>query len=163
DSASRLDEEEHPGPSELESALTYDTLAEVVTQVPIVLDAATSLAETIRRMQQERRACVLLVEDGKLAGIFTERDVLMKVAEGTPVSACMTRDPVTLPADSTVAYALNLMAMEGFRHIPMVDDDGHPRAVVSMRNLIEYLGEFYGRDVVNLPPDPRQGRFKSRE
>jgi CBS domain-containing protein len=67
----------------------------------------------------------------------------------------MTADPVTLPADASVAHALNLMVIEGFRHIPVMDDRGRPVAVVSMRNLIEYLSEFFRRDVLNLPPDPR--------
>jgi CBS domain-containing protein len=66
----------------------------------------------------------------------------------------MTRNPVTLPADSAVAFALNRMVVEGFRHIPLVDDDNRPVAEVSMRNLIEYLSDFYNRDVLNLPPDP---------
>ena len=44
------------------------------------------------------------------------------------------------------------MVLEGFRHIPLVDDDDRPVAVVSMRNLIEYLSDFFNRDVLNLPP-----------
>jgi len=110
----------------------------------------------------------LIVDAGKLVGAFTERDVLMKVAgrqidlERTEVSAYMTRDPLTLPADSTVAFALNKMVLEGFRHIPLTDDDGHPIGVVSMRNLIEYLSDFFNRDMLNLPPDPHI-TFRNRE
>jgi len=58
-------------------------------------------------MRQERRACVVVVESEKLAGVFTERDTLMKVAatpihlEGTRLEQVMTRAPVTLPADSS--------------------------------------------------------------
>jgi CBS domain-containing protein len=74
----------------------------------------------------------------------------------------MTRDPVTLPADASVAFALNKMVVEGFRHIPLVDDQGHPTAVVSMRDLIEYLSAFFNRDVLNLPPDPRAA-FRNRD
>ena len=80
DEALRLEAEESPGPSELESALANDTLADVVTQRPLILDGATSLADAIGKMRDERRACVLVVEAGKLAGVFTERDILMKVA-----------------------------------------------------------------------------------
>ena len=167
--ASRLEAEESPGPSELESALANDTLADVVRQAPLILEGTTSLAETIHKMREDRRACVLVVESGKLTGIFTERDILMKVAgtvmnlESTPLNQVMTPDPVTLPADSNVAYALNLMVLEGFRHIPMVDDDERPVAVVSMRNLIEYLGSFYSRDLLTIAPHPRLSRFKNRD
>jgi CBS domain-containing protein len=104
----------------------------------------------------------------QLAGIFTERDVLMRVAgrvlepERTLVSACMTPDPVILPADSSVAYALHIMVLEGFRHIPVMDEAGKPTAVVSMSDLIEYLSDFFNRDVLNLPPEPHV-KYRNRE
>jgi CBS domain-containing protein len=109
------------------------------------------------------------MENDRLVGIFTERDILMKIAGqpldlvNTPVAASMTPDPFTLPDDANVAFALSKMVLEGFRHIPLVDDDGRPTAVVSMRNLIEYLGEIYSRELLTMPPEPHQHRFKSRE
>jgi CBS domain-containing protein len=160
---------EHPGPQVLESALANTELSEVVSQPPLMVSASTTLADTIHLMQRERRASVLVMEGDRLVGIFTERDVLMKVAGQpldlmhTPVSASMTPDPFTLPADANVAFALNKMVLEGFRHIPLVDDDGRPTAVVSMRNLIEHLAEFFSRELLTIPPEPRQHRFKSRE
>ena len=164
-----LFDDEHPGPQVLESALAHTALSEVVSQPPLMVSAATTLADAIHLMQQERRACVLVMENDRLAGIFTERDILMKVAGQpldlvhTPVSASMTPDPFTLPDDANVAFALSKMVLEGFRHIPLVDDDGRPTAVVSMRNLIEYLGEIYSRELLTMPPEPHQHRFKSRE
>ena len=74
----------------------------------------------------------------------------------------MTNDPITLPPDAGVAYALNLMLVEGFRHIPIVDDGGHVVAVASMRDLVEYLSDFFGRDILNLPPHPRTS-YRTRE
>jgi CBS domain-containing protein len=164
-----LFDDEHPGPQVLESALAHTALSEVVSQPPLMVSAATTLADTIHLMQNERRACVLVLENDRLVGIFTERDILMKIAGQpldlikTPVSASMTPDPFTLPDDANVAFALSKMVLEGFRHIPLVDDDGRPTAVVSMRNLIEYLGEIYSRELLTMPPEPHQHRFKSRE
>lgn len=169
DDRERLFDEEHPGPQVLESALANTTLSEVVSQPPLTVTTSTTLAETIRLMQLERRACVLVLDNGRLAGIFTERDILMKIAGQpldlmiTPVTAAMTPDPFTLPADANVAFALSKMVLEGFRHIPLVDDSGKPTAVVSMRNLIEYLGEIYSRELLTIPPDPNQARYRSRE
>jgi CBS domain-containing protein len=164
-----LFDDEHPGPQVLESALANTALSEVVSQPPLMVATSTTLADTIHLMQHERRASVLVMENDQLVGIFTERDILMKIAGqpldlvNTPVSAAMTPDPFTLPADANVAFALNKMVLEGFRHIPLVDDDGRPTAVVSMRNLIEYLGEIYSRELLTMPPEPHQHRFKSRE
>jgi 2-oxoglutarate/2-oxoacid ferredoxin oxidoreductase subunit beta len=166
DESDRVLEEEHPGPNDLESALVSITLSEVVQHTPLVAEANASLAVVIEMMQRNDRGTMLVVDDGELVGIFTERDVLMKVAghaidlTQSKVSAFMTPDPVTLPADSAVAFALNRMVLEGFRHIPLVDDDNRPVAVVSMRDLIEYLSDFFNRDVLNLPPDPHVKSFK---
>ena len=168
DDTNRLLEEECPGPVELESVLANDTLSDVETEAPLTVQATAPLSEAIRRMQDGRRGCALVIDDGKLAGIFTERDVLMKIAghqvdiERALVGEYMTRAPVTLPADSNVAYALHVMALEGFRHIPTVDDKGRPTGVVSMRDLMQYLTEFFSRDVLNLPPDPNI-TYRSRE
>jgi CBS domain-containing protein len=74
----------------------------------------------------------------------------------------MTVDPVSLPVEATVAFALNKMLIEGFRHIPLVDDQNRPVAVVSMRDLIDYLSNFFSREILNLPPDPRGG-FRNRD
>ena len=161
-------EEECPGPVDLESALLTEKLNNVIAEPPLVLHAGTTLGEAISRMRVASRGCALITEDGRLVGIFTERDVLMRVAgrpidfEQAAIRDYMTANPVTLPSDSSVAFALNRMLIEGFRHIPLVDEDGGPIAVVSMRQLIEYLGEFFNRDLLTLPPDPRTN-FRSRE
>lgn len=169
DPRAQVFDDEHPGPI-LESALAHTMLSEVVSQPLLTVSPSTTLADTIHLMQRERRSCVLIMENDRLAGIFTERDILMKVAAQpldllhTPVSGSMTADPFTLPADANVAFALNKMVLEGFRHIPLVDGAGRPTAVVSMRNVIEYLGEIYSREMLTVPPDPNQHhRFKDRE
>jgi predicted transcriptional regulator len=110
-----------------------------------------------------------IVRDGKLVGIFTERDVLLRIAghaidlEQAKVAEHMTRDPVTLPADASVAFCAQ---QDAGRRVSapstLVDDQGYPTAVVSMRDLIEYLSAFFNRDVLNLPPDPCAA-FRNRD
>jgi uncharacterized protein YndB with AHSA1/START domain len=60
-----------------------------------------------------------------------------------------------------------VIAADPPRHLELrdadVDDDGRPTAVVSMRNLIEYLGEVHSREMLSIPPDPHQARSRSRE
>jgi CBS domain-containing protein len=161
-------DEEQPGPSELESALLRETLKDALSNPGLILDEQTPLEEAVRQMRERRQGCVLVTHEGRLSGIFTERDVLMKVVgtridlDRTPLRPYMTRDPVTLPADASVAYALNKMLLEGFRHVPLLDDQGRPAGVVSMRDIIEYLGGFFAKDVLNLPPDPTKS-FRNRE
>jgi CBS domain-containing protein len=165
----RLFDEECPGPADLGSVLVHDPISNAASFPPIVVEAETSLSEVLRKMREAGRGAVLIVRAGRLAGIFTERDVLLRIAgfpidvERSTVAEHMTPDPHTLPADSSVAYALNKMVVEGFRHIPLIDADGYPTGMVSMRDLIDYLSDFFSKDVLNLPPNPSVGGFRSRD
>jgi CBS domain-containing protein len=168
DDTSRMSEEECPGFPDLESVLANESVGSAASHSALLVDATTPLVQVLQLMREGNRGAVLVVNNGTLVGIFTERDVLMKVAgqsndlEHTPVSQLMTIDPVTLPVDASVAFALNKMLIEGFRHIPFVDDQNRPVAVVSMRDLIDYLSNFFSREILNLPPDPRVG-FRNRD
>jgi CBS domain-containing protein len=154
-------EEEHPGPADLGSVLFNETLQHVAANPPILVEPKTAMAEVLRLMRENRRGVVLVVCDDLLAGIFTERDVLLKIAgnridlDRAPVADYMTPDPEALPADSSIGFALNKMVGEGYRHIPLVDDEGRATGVVSMRDLIDYITGFYQQDILNLPPNPR--------
>ena len=114
----------------------------------------------MRSMQREHRGCVLITDDGtrasKLVGIFTERDVLLRIVDRgknpatLPLAEVMTPDPDVLPVRSTVAYALNKMCVGGFRHVPVVDEEHRPAFVVSVRDVVEFLVEAFPREVLNL-------------
>src|SRR6266851_8233915 len=137
DDTSRMLEEECPGSPDLESVLANESAGSAASHPPVLVDEATPLVQVLQLMREGNRGAVLVVSNGTLVGIFTERDVLMKVAGQptdvghTEVSQVMTVDPVTLPVEATVAFALNKMLIEGFRHIPLVDDQHRPVAVVS--------------------------------
>lgn len=162
------DDENNLELTQLGSALLRETLKDALSNAGLILDEQTTLEHALREMREHRQGCVLVTRDGKLSGIFTERDVLMKVVgtnidlARTPIRPYMTRDPVRLPEDAIVAYALNKMCLEGFRHVPLTDGDGRPVGVVSMRDIIEYLSGFFPKDVLNLPPEPTSG-FRNRE
>ena len=161
-------DEENLELTQLGSALLRETLKDALSNAGLILDEQTTLEDAVREMREHRQGCVLVTREGKLSGIFTERDVLMKVVgtdidlARTPIRPYMTRDPVRLPQDAIVAYALNKMCLEGFRHVPLTDAEGRPVGVVSMRDIIEYLSGFFPKDVLNLPPEPTNG-FRNRE
>ena len=161
-------DEEQREPAEFGAALLRETLKDALSNPGLILDEQTPLDDALRAMRENRQGCILITREGKLSGIFTERDVLMKVVgtnvdlARTPVRPYMTREPVCLPHDATVAYALNKMCLEGFRHVPLTDAAGRPVGVVSMRDIIDYLSGFFPKDVLNLPPEPTSG-FRNRE
>ncbi|MBI1990960.1 MAG: CBS domain-containing protein [Betaproteobacteria bacterium] len=108
---------------------------------PLTAPAQMTVGEAARLMKQSQYSAVMVVEDGKLAGIFTERDALFKVtAEGrdaqtTRLSEVMTRTPHTIHPDKPFADALHLMHVNGFRHVPVVED-GRPIGMVSARDAL---------------------------
>ena len=73
------------------------------------------------------------------------------------------RDPETLSPDSPMAYALNVMSLGGFRHIPLVDAKGRPVGVVSVRDIVNHLVDHFSDKVLNLPPRPGGDIPRSRE
>jgi CBS domain-containing protein len=84
------------------------------------------------------------MDGGKLAGIFTERDVLRRVIEPgldpriTRVSEVHTAQPRTIAAEESAAHALDVMVEGNFRHLPVVGD-GAVLGTLSMRDLMEWL------------------------
>jgi CBS domain-containing protein len=109
---------------------------------PDVLDVSADVDHAVQVMHANGSDCVLVVDGGRLVGIFTDRDAVVKVA-GRPVTArpiadYMTRDPVVLRHDDTIAVAINKMAVGGFRHIPIVED-GVPTGVVTARDVFRHL------------------------
>jgi CBS domain-containing protein len=90
-------------------------------------------------MVRDRTGSALVMQGRFLAGILTERDVLRAAASGadlttSPVSAWMTKDPESAALDTTVEDAAQLMLLNGFRHLPVLDGR-EIRGVVSLRDL----------------------------
>ncbi|MGH9749340.1 MAG: CBS domain-containing protein [Candidatus Polarisedimenticolia bacterium] len=113
---------------------------------PLALTATpqSPVSEVIGRMQQKRQGSVLVVEAGKVVGIFTERDALNRLTgkkldlDRVPVGGVMTRDPRVLRDDDTLATALHCMAVGSCRHVPVVRE-GEPPRFVSVRGVLGYL------------------------
>ena len=133
----------------LKRHIMRDPIKRVGPLKPLVAVQGTTIWEAIRIMREGRHGSVLVVDRNggeHLVGIFTERDVLVRVwgagldINTTPVSKVMTKDPVVLKEDDILAYAIHLMAVRGFRHIPLVRDD-RPIGFVSVRGILRYIAE----------------------
>ena len=108
-------------------------------------DAALEVA---RRMRDAHTGCALVLNDeGKLVGIFTEHDVLKKLTGGEAtalnnisVNELMSGNPEALRESDTVAAALNKMAMGRYRHVPIARDDGS-YSVASIKSVLKYIAQ----------------------
>ncbi len=91
-------------------------------------------------MSTHQVGAALVLDGGRLAGIFTERDILRALgsdfdAAGHQVSDRMTREPVTASPDADAADVLATMLERGFRHVPIVDGEAVV-GIVSMRDVM---------------------------
>jgi CBS domain-containing protein len=130
----------------LQRTIMETPLGELDPPAALTVPPGEPVARVIRLMQENRQGSVLVVDRGRLVGIFTERDVLNRVAgepldlEALPVSEVMTREPKVLRDDDTVAFALHRMAVGSYRHIPIVQK-GKPLRFISVRGVLRYLHE----------------------
>ena len=118
---------------------TIETL--IRNQKLVTAQKNSTVAETALLMRQCMIGAVIVVEEGRLSGIFTERDGLFRViAQGrdpqtTPLGEVMTRDPETITADQPFGHALHMMYEGGFRHVPVVEGKV-PVGMVSARDVL---------------------------
>ena len=141
-------------------------ISELTLREPVMVEASVTVVDAVNKMNEQHTGCVLVGKSGKLVGIFTERDVLNKVAfkpnnQTFRVEQVMTANPETLEADETIAFALNKMSVGGFRHIPIVDHQGKAVGVLSVRDLVDFLVELFPEGVLNLPSSPEKGIAKT--
>jgi CBS domain-containing protein len=106
----------------------------------------TPAIDAAQKMKDSRVGCVLVIDNGKLVGIFTERDILNKLsgkrafAPATPVRELMSPNPETLRETDSVATALSKMSLGRYRHIPLVKADGS-YAVTSIKHVLKYIAK----------------------
>ncbi len=116
------------------------------------LGPEATVSEAVALMRERRIGAVLVLEDQRLAGIFTERDVLTRiVAEGrdaavAPLSEVMTRDPDTVAPDDAAIDALDRMSSRGYRHLPVVAGE-RVVAIVSIRDLYAAVRQSLEREL----------------
>jgi signal-transduction protein with cAMP-binding, CBS, and nucleotidyltransferase domain len=114
----------------------------IAKQKVLTATAEITVTDAARLMKKKSVGAVMVVKDnGRLAGIFTERDAVFRVlAEGrdpktTRLSEVMTAQPQTITAEKPFGHALLMMYESGFRHVPVVED-GKPVGMVSARDVL---------------------------
>jgi len=102
----------------------------------------TTVSKAAKLMAGRNVGAVMVVEDERLVGIFTERDAVVRVmargrdARATQLADVMTAPPLTVDPDKTFGYALLMMHENGFRHVPVIEN-GKPVGIVSARNALD--------------------------
>ena len=122
----------------------------------VAVSPHTPLSQAIEAMKDDEGGCVIISDDGRVAGIFTERDLLNRILGEdvdlqSPISDCMQPVVETLSSDATIGDAVRLMNERSFRNIPLVKN-GELVGSISVFDIITYLAECYPKETMNLPP-----------
>ncbi|MEX2174465.1 MAG: CBS domain-containing protein [Pirellulaceae bacterium] len=131
--------------SGVERALLTDRVKVLQGRQPLIVSPTMPVREVLRLLVDNKVGCVIVVEQGKSVGIFTERDALLKLSENAadlgskPISDFMTTSVQSLPPTAKIAFAVHRMALGGFRHIPVVNEKSEPTGIFSVRDILSYL------------------------
>lgn len=122
-----------------------DPVSSLMPRSPLTLRAETTIRDAIATMLDEDIGAVLVVDGaGQLVGIFSERDLLVKVAglcpdyPTRPLGDFMTRRPETIRGTDSLAFALHKMDCGGYRHLPVVQD-GRLLGMISVRDMLRHI------------------------
>ncbi|MCM8794571.1 MAG: CBS domain-containing protein [Candidatus Omnitrophica bacterium] len=132
-----------------------DALQQVMMTAPIsklitgkdllVAKKSDTILKVVQVLQAEKKDCILIYERKKLVGIVSFRDLLRKASRNdldlakTPIERVMTPNPEYVKPDDPIAFMVNKMAMGGFRHVPVLQKDGTPVTIVSIKDVLGYL------------------------
>lgn len=114
-----------------------------IARTPLVtVKQEASVMEAVGTMAEESIGAIVVIEGNRLVGIFSERDLLLRVVsekrdpERTLIRDVMTSPVETIHRDSTVDDALKVMLEKHIRHLPILDRDGRLSGMISMRSLL---------------------------
>ncbi len=137
--------------TEVERRLLLHPIRRLNPREPVLVAPNTPVGEVLRKLVDQHIGCAVVVSDHKVVGIFTERDVLLKLnvraaeLRDHPVSEFMTAKVETLELDDRIAFALHKMDVGGYRHIPILRD-GRVIGIISVRRILNYIAGALGRE-----------------
>jgi CBS domain-containing protein len=118
-------------------------LKELVRRKPITISGEATIHDVVKIMAEQNIGFLVVVENGRMVGVLSEKDVVRSLAErgnlSVKVSDICKRDIITLQEDATLEEAAEKMGKHGIRHIVVVNKSGELVGVVSVRDLIQEL------------------------
>ncbi|MCP4360326.1 MAG: CBS domain-containing protein [Chloroflexi bacterium] len=146
-------------------SLKHELKAEQVAHLDLTefcqVVSGTAVRDALTQMRRQKVNVCLVTVGNDLKGVFTDRDVMVRVATHSetldqPIDEVMTADPITIRPTMSAAEALWLMDDKGFRNLPVVGDDGRLLGSMTHQAVINYLAARYPVEVLNRPPRPDQ-------
>lgn len=135
-------------------------LSDLPFEAPVSVSATDTVRHAVSLMREGSQSCVLLMDGTRLAGIFTERDVLTRcTVDGfdwdQPIANVVTPNPRAIPTEGRVADAIATLQQHSYRTLPIVEGE-RVVGLIRLGDLLTDLAEAFPEDVLNLPPRPHQ-------
>lgn len=152
-----------PLSSEMSGGMRALAIAQVCDLPPrphVTVDVADPMWKVVDAMKSKNRGAVLVTEDRRLVGIFTERDLVSRIDHDDAlwshviVRDVMTPHPTVVRPYESVAEAMRLLIQGRRRHLPVVDDKGAILGLLSIRDILTYVANKFPEEMINLPPTP---------
>jgi len=139
------------------ASLCKQSVSHLFVSDPITVPLHASVREVVALMQKKRIGAVLVEAEGRLKGVFSERDVVTRVLAlnlplETPVKEFLRPVPVFVKPADDVGKAMDLMSEHYLRHLAVVDDDMKILGMISVRNIVDCLAQQFPEAVINQPP-----------
>lgn len=136
--------------TKVERSLLRDSIDALEHTEPVSVSPDTPVGDVLKLLVEKGTGCALVVNENELVGVFTERDALNRLnvnfakLSDQQVSKFMTPNPQTLLGRNKVVFAVQRMDLGGYRHVPVVTEDGQPHGILSVRGILKYLTEKMG-------------------
>ncbi len=143
--------------------LKVDIRTALITQVDlsyyVETEKGTRAGDVLEKMKASHRKCALVMDHGRLVGIFTERDIMKKVARDpqssdAPIENLMTPNPETIDADTNILDATRVIASNRFRYMPVTNEKGKVLGTLTYYAIIKYICDYFPQEIYNQPPVP---------
>ena len=140
-----------------QASLCNQSVGNLYTRNPVTVSEQAPVRDVIALMQEKRIGAILVEAEGRLRGVFSERDVVTRVlAENlsldTSVKEFLRPVPVSIRPTDEVGKAMDLMAEHYLRHLAVTDDQLKILGILSVRNIIDCLAQQFPEAVINQPP-----------
>lgn len=142
------------------SALALAQVSQLSPRPHGKVDVADPMFKVVREMKAKGRGAVVVEEQGKLVGMFTERDLMSRLDHSDAlwqhmiVRDVMTPYPTIVHPDDSLAEALRRLVSGKRRHMPIVDDKGQVLGLLSIRDILVFIASKFPEEMMNLPPNP---------
>lgn len=136
----------------LEEALVEKEIGTIRHEPFVTISSEMPVHEAVEKLAGMHVACLLVAEQDRLVGVFSERDVMEKVAfeyediKDQPVKTVMTDDPIYVNETDSAISSLSVMALCGYRHVPVVDLNDNLTGIVSPQRLMEFLQDHFKQE-----------------